>query len=282
MQNSGGTSLRIGQRLGRYRIEALLGMGGMAAVYRAHDRMLQRTVAIKVPNRTDADAWRSLLQEARLAALLSHPAICRIHAVGSDGHRPFIVMEHVIGVPISMVMQSERLPVPAALGYITQIVQAVAHAHTRHVVHCDLKSSNILIGPDGSVKIVDFGIAVRQSTDEDTRSMDLETTRSCGSSGAGTIPYMAPEVLSGRRADWRSDVWALGVLMYEIFSGDRPFKGATRYEIAAAILGHAPAPLPARVPADLRLVVARCLEKEPDNRYRSGCEVATAIGLLPG
>ena len=281
MENTGGPALRIGQRLGRYRIEGLLGVGGMGAVYRAHDRMLQRTVAIKVPDRTDPDTRRSLLQEARLAASLSHPAICGVHAIGADGDQPFIVMEHVSGLPLSTLIPPGRgLPVASALRYATQLVNAVAHAHSRGVVHGDLKSANVMIEPGGAVKIVDFGLAVRQPIDGDARRFESDTTRAFSRSGAGTVPYMAPEVLSGRQADLPADVWGLGVLTYEMVSGRRPFAGATRYEVAAAILNDPPAPLPGHLPGALRRIVGRCLEKNPGGRYRSGRELAAAFEEL--
>src|SRR5262249_12118874 len=202
MENGWRPAVQIGQRVGRYQIEALLGVGGMGMVYRAHDGMLQRTVAIKVPGRTDSDTRRSLLEEARLAASLSHPAICGIHAVGADGDQPFIVMEHVRGMPLSTLIQPGRgLPIESALRYAMQLVDAVAHAHGRGVVHCDLKSANVMIDPTGAVKLIDFGLAVRQPLDGDASRFDVNTTRASSRSGAGTVPYMAPELLSGRCPD---------------------------------------------------------------------------------
>src|SRR5262245_29172215 len=271
-------TLRIGQPFGRYRIEGLLGSGGMGVVYRARDRKLQRTVAIKVPERTDADTRRLLLQEGRLAASLTHPAICRVHAIRANADPPFIVMEHVNGTPLSTVIQrGDGLPLELALRYATQLVGAVAYAHGRGVVHGDLKSANILIEPGGTLKVVDFGLAVRQRIDADASRFELETTRASGRSGAGTIPYMSPEVLRGGPSDLLSDVWALGVVTYEMLSGCRPFTGSTRYEMASAILTRGPWPLPPRVPGSLRRIVVKCLEKSPDDRYRSGRDVATAF-----
>ena len=268
--------LRVGQRVGPYHIDGVLGEGGMGVVYRARDRKLRRTVAIKVVDRADAAARRSLLQEARIAASLDHPAICAVHEVGCVGEQPFVVMEHVAGLPLSSVIPSGRgLELEAALHYMIQIVDAVAHAHGRDIVHCDLKSANIMITSGGLVKILDFGLAVRQPVDLDATAS--ETTRSEIPSGAGTVPYMAPEMLRGRRADRRSDVWALGVLLFEMVAGRRPFAGATRYELAAAILGEDPPPLPGRAPAGLSALTARCLAKEPDRRF--ACARALAVAL---
>ena len=269
----------IGQNLGPYRIDALLGTGGMGIVYRAHDRELQRSVAIKVIDRrrSTADSARWLLQEARIAAALNHPGICSIHDVCYTGDEPFIVMEHVDGIPLAALIPEGRGFAPeTALHYAMQITDAVAHAHGRGIVHRDLKSSNIVVTREGQAKLLDFGLAVRRR--DDLEASELETTCSREiPSGAGTVPYMAPELLRGRPADPRSDVWALGVLIYEMVSGRRPFVGGTRYELAAAILGDAPAPLDRQAPADVRRVVVRALAKDPADRYPSAREVAAAL-----
>ncbi|HMD36392.1 MAG TPA: serine/threonine-protein kinase [Vicinamibacterales bacterium] len=268
--------LRVGQRFGLYRIDGVLGMGGMGIVYRAHDRKLRRAVAIKLVDRSNAAARRSLLQEARLAASLNHPAICAVHEVGCLRDQPYVVMEHVVGLPLSLMLRGdEGIGIESMLHYTIQIVDAIAHAHGRDVVHCDLKSVNIMVTPAGSVKILDFGLANRQPVELDATAGD--TTRSEMPSGAGTVPYMAPEVLRGRRADRRSDVWAMGILMYEMAAGRRPFAGATRYELAAAILGEDPPPLPRRVPARLCAIVTRCLTKDPAQRYPCARTLAAAL-----
>jgi serine/threonine protein kinase len=268
----------VGQDVGPYRIEALLGTGGMGIVYRARDRQLARTVAIKVVDRrhSNADSTRWLLQEARLAAALSHPCICSVHEVGYIGDQPFIVMEHVEGTLLAaLIPPGKGLAVETALHYAMQIADAVSHAHSRGIVHRDLKSSNVMIGPDGRAKLLDFGLAVRFP---DADANELNTTNSLQMpSDAGTVPYMAPELLRGRRADRRSDVWALGVLQYEMVAGRRPFVGTTRYELAAAILDAPAAPLSHDVPAALRRVVTRSLMKNPADRYQCATEVAGAL-----
>jgi eukaryotic-like serine/threonine-protein kinase len=276
---SGVQPLRVGQRFGPYRIDGVLGTGGMGIVYRAHDRKLRRTVAIKLVDRASVAARRSLLQEARLAASLSHPSICAVHEVGCIRDQPYIAMEHVVGLPLSSTIRSGGgLGIEVILHYANQIVDAVAHAHGRDVVHCDLKSANIMITAGGGVKILDFGLANRQRLDLEATAID--TTRSEMPSGAGTVPYMAPEVLRGHRADRRSDVWALGVLLYEMAAGRRPFAGATRYELAAAILGEDPPPLPGRVPAGLCAIAARCLRKDPERRFPCARSLAVALDDL--
>ena len=275
-------AIGIGQDLGPYRIEALLGAGGMGVVYRARDRALQRTVAIKVVDRrrADVDSRRWLLHEARLAAALSHPSICGIHEVGYLGDQPFIVMEHVEGASLATLIPEGRgFAVETALHYAMQIVDAVAHAHRSAIVHCDLKSSNIMIAPDGRAKLLDFGLAVRQVADADINEMETTFSREIPS-GAGTVPYMAPELLRGRPADTRSDIWALGVLLYEMVAGRRPFRGATRYELAATILSDPALPLPRDVPAGLKGVVFRSLSKNPADRYQCASELAAALDDL--
>ena len=268
----------IGQDVGPYRIEALIGAGGMGMVYRARDRQLERTVAIKVVNhrQSQADPARCLLQEARLAAALDHPSVCSIHEVGVFGDQSFIVMEHVEGTVLTALIPSgEGLPAETVLHYAIQIADAVGHAHKRGIVHRDLKSSNIMITADGRVKLLDFGLAIR-SVDADTSELNTTFSRETPSD-AGTVAYMAPELLRGRPADRRSDVWALGVLLYEMAGGRRPFAGATRYELAAAILGDPVAPLPREVAAPVRHVAARSLMKNPGDRYQCATEAAAAL-----
>jgi eukaryotic-like serine/threonine-protein kinase len=277
--------ITIGQDLGPYRIEAWLGAGGMGVVYRARDRKLQRTVAIKVVDRMRSSerASRSLLEEARLAAALSHPSICGVYEVGHVGDQPFIVMEHIEGSTLATLMPKARaLSLETALHYAAQIVDAVAYAHRNGIVHGDLKSSNIMIAPDGRAKILDFGLAVRQLTpaagsDGETTTQSLNVP-----SGAGTVPYMAPELLRGRPADPRSDIWALGVLFYEMVAGYRPFRGATRYELAAAILYEQAIALPPQVPDRLRTVISQCLLKNSSDRYRCASELASALVDVDG
>jgi len=271
-------TIGIGQNLGPYRIDALLGTGGMGIVYRAHDRDLERTVAIKVVDRrrANAESGRWLLQEARLAAALNHPCICGVHEVGYLGDQPFIVMEHVEGTLLTALIPAGKgFATQTALHYATQIADAVAHAHGRGIVHRDLKSSNIIIAADGRAKLLDFGLAIRYP---EADAQELETTCSREiPSGAGTVPYMAPELLRGRPANRRSDVWALGVLLHEMVTGRRPFTGATRYELAAAILADPLAPLTRDLPGELRRVVTRSLMKNPADRFGSAAEFAAAL-----
>lgn len=273
-------TLAIGQNIGPYRIEALIGSGGMGLVYLARDQELRRRVAIKISDRGSARASsRSLLQEARTAAALNHPAICGIHEIGHVDGEPFIVMEHVEGAPLSAVIPPGGLPLENVLHYAIQVVDAVAYAHCHGIAHGDLKSANVMVLPDGRVKLLDFGLAVRWAAADPVR--DYQTTRPRDlSSCVGTVPYMAPELLEGGHPDACSDVWAVGVMLHEMLTASRPFCGATVYAIAAAILVNEPPCLPGRIPAAVRVVVSRCLAKQPSSRYPSATQLAAALDGL--
>lgn len=275
-------SFAVGQQVGCYQIEGRLGAGGMGIVYLANDRDLGRRVAIKVVDSTrpDASLRRALLEEARAAAALNHPSICSVHGFGRLGNEPFIVMEHVEGKALlAMIPEGIGLPIETALHYAIQIADALVHAHAHGIVHGDLKTGNVMVTPEGRAKILDFGLSVRPP--QAAASTDAQTTYSHDAPAcAGTVAYMAPELLRGRAAGVRSDIWAFGVLCYEMLAGRRPFRGGTAYEIAAGILGDTPNPFPARVPSLLRAIVSRCLSKEPANRYASAAEVGAALDDL--
>jgi eukaryotic-like serine/threonine-protein kinase len=270
------------QHLATYRIQSRLGAGGMGEVYRAHDTKLGRDVALKVlPSELASNPERKqrLLREARAAASLNHPNICTIHDVGeADGHA-YIAMEVIDGEPLSKRIASGPLSIEDLVRYGTQLADALAHAHQRGVVHRDLKSANVMITPEGRVKVLDFGLAKLLSGDDPS---DLTTRESLSGSGAvlGTLPYMAPEQLRGQPVDARADIWALGVVLYEMASGTRPFAGTTAFELSSAILNHAPPPLPARVATELHAVTNRCLQKEQARRYQAASEVGAALDVL--
>jgi serine/threonine protein kinase len=282
MNSQSTTSIAVGQQVGPYRIDRVLGAGGMGVVYLAEDRELRRKVAIKVVDRSrcSEDATSLLLEEARMTAALNHPSICGVHEVGRLGDERFIVMEHVEGTLLSKVIAREcGVPLEIALHYALQIADAVAHAHLHGITHGDLKTSNVIVGRDGTVKILDFGLAIQRGPV--SGSDDFDTTRRPESgSGVGTVPYMAPELLRGVRADVRSDVWALGVMFFELLTGARPFRGGTVYELAASILSDQPDELPQRVPAALRAIIRRCLAREPGDRYPTARELAGALDDL--
>ena len=272
-----------GTRLAHYRILEKLGAGGMGEVYRAHDELLDREVAIKVlpaDSFADATARARLQREARAAAALNHPAICTIHEVGEAGGQSYIAMELVEGRPLSDKVRDGALPLDEVLRCGMQIADALAHAHARQVVHRDLKPANVVAGPDGRVKVLDFGLAKRIRELEPAVATTETGPLTEAGTVVGTLGYMAPEQLRGQPADTRSDIWALGVLLYEIATGTRPFAGQSRFELSSNILNAPPAPLPAGVPMTLRAVIDRCLEKQPARRYQSANEVRAAIEAI--
>ena len=272
-----------GSRFGSYEVTAIIGQGGMGEVYRARDERLDRDVAIKVlpaSSFEDPIARARLLQEARAAAALNHPHICTVYEVGEADGQTYIAMELVEGQPLNQRLKAGPLPAQQVVRYGRQLADALAHAHERGVVHRDLKSANIIVRPDGRVKVLDFGLAKRlTATELTTITRDVASLTQPGTV-MGTVAYMAPEQLRGAAAQRPSDIWALGVVLHEMASGGLPFIGQTGFELSAAILSHAPAPLPSTVPRPLRTVVARCLEKEPGQRYQAGSEVHAALEAL--
>jgi len=253
----------------------------MGDVYRAHDEQLDRDVAVKVlpaSSFTDPTARTRLLREARAAAALNHPHICTIHEVGEAAGQAYIAMELVEGQPLSALLVGGKLAAEQVLRYGLQLAEALEHAHDRGVVHRDLKSANVVITPKERVKVLDFGLAKRLSGEEFAEATTQPLT-SLTVPGAlvGTLAYMAPEQLRGQPADVRSDIWALGVVLYEMATGQRPFQGQTGFELSSAILSQASRPLPPQVSAELRAVIERCLEKEPRERYQHASEVRAAL-----
>jgi serine/threonine-protein kinase len=257
----------------------------MGEVYRAHDVKLGRDVALKILPRQladDADRRARMMREARAAASLNHPGICTIHDVGEADGQIYIAMEVIEGQSLSARLAERSLPFDEILRITLQLTDAVAHAHDRGIVHRDLKAANVMITPEGRVKVLDFGLAKRVAGEE----FSEETTFSAApltepQTIVGTLPYMSPEQLRGDAADVRSDVWALGVMLYEMAAGARPFSGRTGFELSSAILHEAPSPLSPRVPPALGRVISRCLEKEPARRYQRAGEVGAALASLP-
>ncbi|HZQ55067.1 MAG TPA: protein kinase [Bryobacteraceae bacterium] len=276
----------IGKTLGHYRIDAKLGEGGMGIVYRAYDEVLHRDVAVKVLNkgvRGDLPETRNLLEEARASSSLSHPNICTIYEVGDDGGEIYIVMELVQGETLRALSAGAGLPPEVVLRYGAQIASALGRAHDRGIVHGDLKTANIVVTNDGLVKVLDFGLArrVSQVADASTRSLTTAVTSQQEASAlSGTLEYMAPEVLRGEQHDYRSDLWALGVVLYEAVSGRLPFQGRTAFEISSAILREIPDALGPPVPPGLWAIIQRCLAKEPAQRYQRATEAQAALEAI--
>ena len=269
----------IGETFGHFRILSLLGSGGMGVVYRAHDEKLQRTVAIKLVARESAASPRDrarIVEEARAASGLSHPHICTVYETGDIDGQAYIAMEFVDGRPLSESIPVGGLPIEAVIRYGIQIADALAHAHHRGVIHRDLKTANVVISADGRAKVLDFGLARRIPSEfgmTATRSSDAAAVEGV----AGTLAYLAPEGLLGHATDQRSDIWSLGVLLYETATGEVPFKGRNEFDLSAAILRAPAPPLPTSVPPMVRAIIQRCLAKEPSQRYQQTVEVRAAL-----
>ena len=274
-------TVQVLKQIGRYRVTARLGAGGMGAVYRAYDEKLQRDVAIKLLHHQSDEAGRErILQEARASSALNHPGICTVYEVEDQGEQSFIVMELVEGRPLSDLIPPDGFPFESVRGFGLQVADALAHAHARGVVHRDVKPSNILVTRRAASRswISDWG-STSDLSSSTARPNRIEIASDAGVL-AGTLAYMAPEQLRGERPAARSDVWSLGVVLYELATGLRPYAGDTQFTLSASILGDAPRPLPDRVPTGLKKIVSRCLTKDPAERYQDAGQVHAALEAL--
>ena len=277
-------ALSPGTRLGPYEILAPLGAGGMGEVWRATDTRLGREVAVKVlPDdvASDARALSRFESEARAVAALSHPNILALFDVGESGGIHYAVTELLQGQTLRLALSGGPLTVRRALDVAVQIADALAAAHENGILHRDVKPENVFLGPDGRVKLLDFGLARQASHREpdDTRSPTV-TDLSTPGSVAGTVAYMSPEQARGERADFRSDQFSLGIVLYEMLAGLRPFRGDSAAETLTAIIREEPEPLEKSapgVPPPLRWSVGRCLAKEPGERYDSTRDLAREL-----
>lgn len=271
----------LGQRFDHYVIQQKLGEGGMGVVYRARDEKLQRDVALKfletLPTGSSAGHER-VLQEARAISALNHPNICTVYEVGEVDGKPYIAMEYVEGRGLNVEIPSAGLPVDQVERYGLQLADALAHAHSRGVIHRDLKASNVMLTPSGRLKVLDFGISQRF---EPGRLSDgttvLDASWESQHTFTGTLPYVAPEILKGLEADVRTDIWSLGVLLYEMAAGHRPFRGETAFELSAAILRERAPEIAPPLPPVLNSVIEKSLDKDPGQRYQSAGEVRAAL-----
>ena len=274
----------VGRKLLHYRIVDQIGAGGMGVVYRAQDERLDREVALKVlpaGELADDTARRRFREEALALSHLNHPNICTIYEIGEDEGQTFIVMEYVKGRPLSGLVRAGGLPPETICRYGSQIADALAHAHEHGVLHRDLKGANVMVTPEGRIKVLDFGLAKRIDRSEPETATRTKETLTGAGTVLGTLHYMAPETLRGEPADARSDIWALGAVLYEMAAGALPFRGQTPFALSSAILHDAPAEMPSSVPPGLRGVIQRCLEKEPGQRYQTAAEVRAVLEASP-
>jgi TolB-like protein/tetratricopeptide (TPR) repeat protein len=277
------TTLAPGTRLGPYEIVVPIGAGGMGEVYRARDTRLARDVAIKVlpaEFASDPERLTRFEREARATAALDHPNILAIFDIGAHEGVPYIVEQLLDGESLRERIKRGPLAVRNAGAVAGQIAQGLAAAHEKRIIHRDLKPENVFITLDGVVKILDFGLAKLV----EAVPLGGAETLSAAPTGAtvaghvlGTAGYMAPEQARGLPVDQRADVFAFGVVLYELLSGVRPFRGDTYTDTVAAVLKEEPPPLPAGVPVALQGLVSRCLEKRPEARYQSGRDLAREL-----
>jgi TolB-like protein/Tfp pilus assembly protein PilF len=275
----------IGRTLAHYRIAAAIGAGGMGEVYRATDTKLGRDVALKVlPAEMAASPERleRFQREAKALAALDHPGIVTVHSVEEADGVHFLTMQLVEGQPLDRVVPEGGLSPAQILEIATALADALAAAHEKGIVHRDLKPANVMVTTDGRVKVLDFGLA-KMTASEPTDSSDSQMPtdlRTREGVVMGTVPYMSPEQVSGLPLDHRTDIFSLGVLLYEMATGRRPFQGRSSAELASAILRDAPPAIEASrsdLPDGLRAVISRCLQKSPDERFPTARETVAAL-----
>ena len=277
----------IGRTLGHYRIVEQIGAGGMGVVYRAHDERLDRDVAIKVlPEEVahSGDRLTRFEREAKAVAQLAHPNILEIWDFGSEDGIPYAVMELLDGKSLREIIRSSGLSTGKAVDYAMAIADGLAAAHDKGIIHRDLKPENAFLTRDGRIKILDFGLAKLRVPDADLMTeTPTQTLDTAPGDLIGTIPYMAPEQVQGKPADHRSDIFALGVVLYEMLTGQRPFRGSTTVETAAAILREDPEPIKSAAiggAPGVASIVSKCLEKDPAKRFQTARELAEDLRLL--
>jgi serine/threonine protein kinase/tetratricopeptide (TPR) repeat protein len=281
-------SLSPGTRIGPYEVISIIGAGGMGEVYRARDPRLDRDVALKVlPGEfsADADRLRRLALEARAAAALNHPNIVTIHSVEEANGTHFLTMEFIDGSPLSGAISKSGLPLEQFLTIAVPLADAISAAHQRGITHRDLKPANIMVTADGRVKVLDFGLAkLRERQSEPVPASALTTMDAAEQTTVrGTLAYMSPEQAEGKPVDQRSDIFSLGVVFYEMATGQRPFTGDTTFSLLSAIVKDTPrdvADVNPSLPHELSRIIERCLVKDPEYRWQSAKDLRNELQAL--
>ncbi|HSD72534.1 MAG TPA: protein kinase [Thermoanaerobaculia bacterium] len=279
-------TLAAGFRLGPYEIVAPLGAGGMGEVYRARDTRLERDVAVKVlpaSIQANPEALARFEREAKLVAALSHPNILAIHDVGIDAGVSYAVTELLLGETLRDRINAGAMPLRKAIEYGRQIARGLAAAHARGIVHRDLKPENVFVTSDGVVKILDFGLAKRESSAAAPGASLRETVaRTTPGTILGTVGYMSPEQVRGETLDPRTDIFSFGAMLYELAYGERAFRADSDVETMTAILREDPPALRRRggIPNELARVIARCLEKKPEERFQSASDLGFVLEMF--
>ncbi len=267
-----GRTVSVGDMLGHYRLESLVGEGGMGSVYKATDTNLDRSVAIKVlhPHAVvNPQRKRRFIQEAKTASALNHPNIVTIHNIGEDSGTLYIAMEFVAGRTLAQLLAQGAIPLRAAMNLAIEIADALAAAHAAGIVHRDLKPANVIVDGDGNVKLVDFGLA--KLIEFDDSAVDGEAPKTEEGVILGTVAYMSPEQAEGKPIDSRADIFSFGSMFYEMVTGRRPFTGDSKMSILAGILYRDPAPpeqLVEGLAPGVARVIGRCLRKAPERRFQ--------------
>jgi serine/threonine-protein kinase len=281
-------TLPEGQTIGHYTISKKIGAGGMGEVYLATDTKLDRPVAIKVLNKEyeqNEDNVRRFVREAKSASALNHPNILTILEIGEIDGSHYIVSEYVEGDTLRRVLKQRQLELPAIIDIISQIASALAAAHKARIVHRDIKPENVIVREDGIVKVLDFGLAKLISDGDQQFSDHEKTPQNTTASGIilGTVNYMSPEQAKGKKVDERTDIFSLGVVLYEMLTGKQPFAGDSMPETFRNLIDREPPPINSYVsgiPDELERITSRMLEKAPENRYQTMSEAANDLKAL--
>lgn len=280
-------TLRPGDRLAHYKIVSILGSGGMGQVYLAEDTRLDRQVALKIlpPElSSDTDRMRRFISEAKSASAVKHPNVAHIYDVGEDKGLHFIAMEYIEGQILSDILNQSESSIAFILDTAISVADALDEAHSSGIVHRDLKPANLMITRRGQVKVLDFGLARQDRPSKDSKTTEM-STRSATTPGVvmGTVPYMSPEQVLGKKVDARSDLFSFGIILYQMLTRRLPFSGDSTPELVNSILNKQPEPISRfhyDLPPELERIVRKCMEKDPENRYQSARELLIDLRSL--